>query len=588
MEDRTLTDEELEAKRLKKEAKKARKEKKRGAEEMETDGPAESEIASVPTEECEVAEEDEESKRRRKEEKKARKEAKRLKEMASTDSMSSNESTVSFPSETAPKAEKQKPASAPAPSSINNMAQDMEIKVYPEEHAELYRPYQSFDDMNSFLVSNGTPAEILKTMSQYVSNKGFAGPSPIQSYCWPPSFSGQDVIGIASTGSGKTLAFLFPALAKLAAWKKANPSSANKFNKNGNHNKPSPKVLVLAPTRELAMQSYQVTLDVGNITSVCVYGGVSKQQQMQEMRTHQSSSNGLDIVIATPGRLLDFIEENTMTLSEVLYLVLDEADRMLDEGFEPAIRRIISGCPGCDKRQTVMLSATWPEEIRALADKYLNAEKTTRIVVGSDELSANHRVTQIVELMENNSRAKDQKLLQLLEKYHKGRTNKILIFVLYKREAVVLQNTIQSRGFNVTAIHGDKSQYDRTDALEAFRSGTIPLLIATDVAARGLDIPNVEYVINYSFPLTVEDYVHRIGRTGRAGKTGTAHTFFTDFDKGLAGGLVGVLQEANQPVPQEIYKYPMITKKKESKLYGAFGPKDGASGKKATKITFDE
>ena len=260
---------------------------------------------------------------------------------------------------------------------------------------------------------------------------------------------------------------------------------------------------------------------------------------------------------------------------------------MLDEGFEPAIRQIIGQCPDKGTRQTVMLSATWPEEIRELAHSYLNTDNMIRIVVGSEDLAANHRVTQHVEVMENNSRMKDTKLIQLLEKVHKSRTNKVLIFVLYKVEAVKLQQTLEHRGFNVTAIHGNKTQTDRTDALEHFRSGKVPLLIATDVAARGLDIPNVEYVINYSFPLTVEDYVHRIGRTGRGGKSGSSYTFFTDFDKGLAGGLVGVLQEANQEVPAEIYKFPMITKKKESKLYGAFGPKNNIAGKKATKITFD-
>lgn len=159
--------------------------------------------------------------------------------------------------------------------------------------------------------------------------------------------------------------------------------------------------------------------------------------------------------------------------------------------------------------------------------------------------------------------------------------------MLYKAEAAKLQQTLEYKGFNVTAIHGNKTQTDRTDALESFRNGSVPLLIATDVAARGLDIPNVEYVLNYSFPLTVEDYVHRIGRTGRAGKSGVSHTFFTDFDKLLAGGLVGVLQEAKQEVPKEIYQFPMLTKKKESKLYGAFGPKADLSGKTATKITFD-
>jgi ATP-dependent RNA helicase DBP3 len=325
-------------------------------------------------------------------------------------------------------------------------------------------------------------------------------------------------------------------------------------------------------------------VDVGGLKGVCIYGGVPKPQQKADLRA------GAEVVVATPGRLLDLIEERALSLSAVCYLVLDEADRMLDDGFEPVIRQILAQCPragdGPGDRQTAMFSATWPEEIRALADKFLRRD-VVRVTVGGEELSANHRVTQIVECIDGASYVKDKRLIALLEKYHKSRTNRCLIFVLYKKEAVTLQNTLQAKGYKVTAIHGDKSQYDRTAALEEFKKGTSPLLIATDVAARGLDIPQVEYVLNYSFPLTVEDYVHRIGRTGRGGATGTSHTFFTDFDKGLAGALVGVMQEANQEVPQEIFKYQMVTKKKTSKLYGDFGPKAELAGKKATKITFD-
>ena len=286
---------------------------------------------------------------------------------------------------------------------------------------------------------------------------------------------------------------------------------------------------------------------------------------------------------------------DTYTVILLMFLI------RLDEGFEPTIRKICSMCAPSPSsslncadaaalnhplalRQTVMFSATWPEEIRNLADKYLCGDMV-KITVGSDELSANHRVKQIVECVQ--AHEKDKKLLGLLEQYHKSRKNRILVFVLYKKEAADLQSRLQGRGFNVTAIHGDKSQHDRTSALEDFKAGRVPLLIATDVAARGLDIPQVEYVINYSFPLTVEDYVHRIGRTGRGGASGVSHTFFTDFDKGLAGALVAVLQEAKQEVPQSIYQYPLVTKKKQSKLYGDFGPKADLAGKKATKITFD-
>jgi len=282
-----------------------------------------------------------------------------------------------------------------------------------------------------------------------------------------------------------------------------------------------------------------------------------------------------------------------------------------------------------------MFSATWPEEIRQLARSFLKPE-IVRVTVGGQDLAANHRVKQIVECIEKFQR--DKRLVELLHNYHKSRTNRCLIFVLYKKEATTVQQYLQSRGFAAVGIHGDLSQPQRTEALESFKSGKVPLMIATDVAARGLDIPQVrlsrpffiyaflffsfsfpsfcshspllfhlpfppapnlhlhactctykvEYVLNYSFPLTVEDYVHRIGRTGRGGASGISHTFFTDDDKGLAGALVGVLQEANQEVPKEIMKYPMVTKKKTSKLYGDFGPKDDLVGKTAKKTVFED
>eukprot|EP01038_Epipyxis_sp_PR26KG_P009905 gene9905-13325_t len=445
----------------------------------------------------------------------------------------------------------------------------LEIRIYPEEDGSIYKPILDFNCLDSSLQSS------CPYIKQYIRTKGFAKPSPIQSQCWPPLLAGRDVIGIASTGSGKTLTFLIPGLLKIS-FLKGLPSS-----KNG-RSVPQPKILIIAPTRELAMQSFQVIVELNGPKAVCIYGGVSKSAQKNDL------NGGAEVVVATPGRLIDLLNENALTLSAVCYLVLDEADRMLDDGFEPEVRKILALCPpagsGINDRQTVMFSATWPEEIRALAEKFLRKE-VVRITVGSTELSANHRVTQIVECLQQHE--KDKKLFGLLEKYHKSRSNRILIFVLYKKEAVNLQYTIANKGYKVTSIHGDRSQAERTAALEEFKCGNIPLLIATDVAARGLDIPQVEYVINYTFPLTVEDYVHRIGRTGRGGASGISHTFFTDAEKGLAGSLVAVLQEANQVIPQEIYQYPLITKKKQSKLYGDHGPKPDLFGKKATKITFD-
>ena len=208
------------------------------------------------------------------------------------------------------------------------------------------------------------------------------------------------------------------------------------------------------------------------------------------------------------------------------------------------------------------------------------------VTIGSEDLAASKSVQQIVEVVEERSR--EWKLQNLLKKYHKD-NNRILIFVLYKKEADRITNSLESKGWNVAAIHGDRSQDKRIRALEDFRRGSVPILVATDVAARGLDIPGVEYVLNFSFPLTIEDYVHRIGRTGRAGKTGVAHTFFHSGDKLRAGELVQVLKESGQNVPKEMMQFDLNVKRKEHKLYGNFGPKtyDDRPMKKASKIVFD-
>lgn len=201
-----------------------------------------------------------------------------------------------------------------------------------------------------------------------------------------------------------------------------------------------------------------------------------------------------------------------------------------------------------------------------------------------DSLSANKRVAQTVEVIED--RARDDRIKVLLEKYHGSRKNRVLVFALYKKEAARLEQMLSRNGWKCCSIHGDKSQDQRTAALQAFKDQSNPLLIATDVAARGLDIPDVECVINYTFPLTIEDYVHRIGRTGRAGKTGISHTFFQPGDKSHAGELQQVMKQAGQKVPEELMKFGSTIKKKEHKLYGNFGPKGGPM-KKATKIVFD-
>ncbi|GAN10391.1 DEAD-domain-containing protein [Mucor ambiguus] len=407
----------------------------------------------------------------------------------------------------------------------------------------------------------GLPDNILEVV------KNFANPTPIQAATWPITLSGRDIIGIAETGSGKTLAFTIPGLVHIAA----------KLKKGKKSGKPS--MLVVSPTRELAMQSAEQAEAAGKavgVTSICVYGGVDKQPQRRAFQ------RGVDIVVATPGRLIDLINEGTCDLTEVSFMVLDEADRMLDDGFENDIRSIMSYSP--KDRQTLMFSATWPESIRKLASDFLN--NPMRVTIGSPDLAASQNVQQIVKVIEN-PRDKERHLLDLLKKVHKSRTNRVLIFALYKKEAIRVERSLEYHGYKVVGIHGDKNQQQRTEALSSFKDGSFPLMIATDVAARGLDIPDVEYVINLTFPLTIEAYVHRIGRTGRGGKKGIAYTFFTPEDKSHSGELINVLKQANMEVPEELMAFGTTVKKKTHSAYGAFYKDTGGEVKKATKIVFD-
>lgn len=354
--------------------------------------------------------------------------------------------------------------------------------------------------------------------SQRAPFASFSAPTPIQAATWPFLFSGRDMIGVAETGSGKTLAFGVPCVRYI--------TSLPKDQRRGI------KAVIVSPTRELAVQIFDQLVALATpagLNAVCVYGGVPKDPQV-------AACKKAHIVVATPGRLNDLIGDGSADLSKAEYVVLDEADRMLDKGFEEPIRQIISQTAAKEKRQTLMFTATWPPSVRELAATFM--KQPVRITIGdnaSGELRANVRIKQLVEVLD--PRDKDQRLIQLLKQYQSGKNkdDRILVFCLYKKEAMRVENTIRMRGFRVGGIHGDLSQEKRSASLAAFKEGQVPLLVATDVAARGLDIPAVKLVINMTFPLTVEDYVHRIGRTGRAGKEGLAITFFTEHDKGLSG-----------------------------------------------------
>ncbi|CAE7473243.1 unnamed protein product [Symbiodinium natans] len=356
---------------------------------------------------------------------------------------------------------------------------------------------------------------------------GFAAPTPIQAQVWPVACQSLDVIGIARTGSGKTLAYLYPAY----LWMASRPG-------------PGVRSLLLAPTRELATQIHEEACKfaaASKFTSACVYGGVPKKDQLPLVRA------GAPILVATPGRLNDFLESRQISLQSVGYLVFDEADRMLDMGFEPQIRDIVKQLPR--RRQTLMFSATWPEEVQSLAHDFL--QDPIHIQVGDPTaLQANEDISQQVLVL-----GYDQKDEMLLKAVRSTRPDeRVLVFVAMKKHCDLVARTLRKNGVVANAMHSDKDQQEREEALRQLRSGEARVLVATDVAARGLDVKGIALVVNYDPANSTEDHVHRIGRTGRAGQKGRSITFLTRSgeDAYKAVGIAEVMEKANCPVPAEM------------------------------------
>lgn len=408
---------------------------------------------------------------------------------------------------------------------IETFRASMEITV---AGTDMPLPMQTFEEANF-------PESVLAEMKK----QGFTTPTAIQSQGWPIALSGRDLVGIAQTGSGKTLAYMLPALVHIQHQQRLQRGDG-------------PIVLVLAPTRELAQQIQTVTNDFGlhsspQIRHTCVFGGSPKGPQARDLE------RGVEVVIATPGRLIDFLERGITNLQRCTYLVLDEADRMLDMGFEPQIRKIIEQIR--PDRQVLMWSATWPKEVQALAEDFLN--EYIQINIGSLNLAANHNIRQLVEICQEEE--KEGRILNLLQEIAADRSNKIIVFVETKKKVEDILKSIRREGFAATSIHGDKSQPERDFVLTDFRTGKSSILIATDVAARGLDVEDVKYVINYDYPNSSEDYIHRIGRTGRCQQSGTAYTFFTPGNARQARELVGVLEEATQKPSPALLEMARLT-----------------------------
>ena len=349
---------------------------------------------------------------------------------------------------------------------------------------------------------------LIPELLRAVADTGYTHPTPIQVQAIPIVMQGLDVMGGAQTGTGKTAGFTLPLLQRLARYATASPSPA----------KHPVRALILAPTRELAMQVHDSVKTYSKyvpLRSVCIYGGVDIRPQIAELR------EGREIVVATPGRLLDHVEQKSVSFAQVEVLVLDEADRMLDMGFIPDIKRILALLPA--NRQSLLFSATFSNEIKKLADSML---KNPRLIEVARRNQVGDTITHRVHPV-----ATDNKRHLLLHLLKEAELKQVLIFVGTKFGTSRLAAWLDRQGIKADAIHGDKSQQQRTDALEAFKSGAVQVLVATDVAARGLDIDDLPHVINYELPHTAEDYVHRIGRTGRAGKKGDATSLVAPEEK---------------------------------------------------------
>ena len=353
---------------------------------------------------------------------------------------------------------------------------------------------------------------------QGIKVAGYEAATPIQEAAIPAALRGRDIIGTAQTGTGKTAAFVLPILNRLLDGSRG-----------------APRALIVTPTRELAEQIYQVVraLSVGTkVRSATVYGGVTASRQIKALK------EGVDILVATPGRLLDLVQQRYARLDKVEILVLDEADRMFDMGFLPDIRRIIKAVP--TQRQTMLFSATFPPEVELLAKQSLIDPQKIAMGISRPAHTVTHALYPVP------AHLKSGLLLKLLKQID---SDSVLVFTRTKHRADKLARQIAHAGFHVTSLHSNRTQGQREQALRGFKSGHFNIMVATDIAARGLDIENISHVINFDMPDTADAYIHRIGRTGRAQRTGDAFTLVTPEDNDMIRALERIM---GQPLKREM------------------------------------
>lgn len=380
---------------------------------------------------------------------------------------------------------------------------------------------------------------IAPKMLEILESMKFVTPTPIQHKAIPVVLEGNDIVAVAQTGTGKTLAFGIPTIQRLVSG--------------------SGRALVLVPTRELALQVHEVLKEILHsfgMKSACIIGGAPMRKQITDLEKNPS------MIIATPGRLVDHMEQRNVDLGDVGIFVLDEADRMFDMGFAPQVNRVMRGLP--KKRQTLLFSATMPEGIVNLAAKYMKLP--IEVEIAPSGTAAEH-VTQELFIVKEEAK---NKLVQSLLRQYKG---SVLIFARTKLRAMVVNRAVRDMGFKAVQIHSDRTMGQRKEAIEGFKSGLYRVLIATDIASRGIDVSGIELVINYDIPDDVENYVHRIGRTGRAGNTGMAITFATPAQ---GGDVVKIEKMIRKTLPRgshtDVQTYDFLNKKTVGGGRRSFGP----------------